>query len=426
MSPIFFNIIQTWFRLIKNKTQQRILIIGSVWPEPDSSAAGSRMLQLIELFQSQEWEVTFASVAADSEFAIDLKKINVEKVRIELNNDSFDSFAKKLNPSIVMFDRFMTEEQFGWRIAENCPDAFRILDTEDLHSLRRGRHDAWKAKREFLPEDLYSDVAKREIASIFRCDLSLIISEYEMKLLKENFKVDESLLHYLPFMLEPIHEYEHPSFSERKNFISIGNFLHEPNWDSVMYLKKEIWPLIRKKLPEAELDIYGAYPSQKVHELHNVKEGFLIKGRAKHLWEVLIKARVLLAPLRFGAGLKGKLIDAMTYGTPNVTTPIGAESMHGDLEWSGMIADSTERYADAAVKLYLDESLWKQSQLNGIKIINTLFQKKEAGEKLIASINKLMLELKSHRIKNFTGAMLMHHTISGTKYMSKWIEEKNK
>ncbi|MCE3281243.1 MAG: glycosyltransferase [Bacteroidetes bacterium] len=403
-----------------------ILIIGSVWPEPDSSAAGSRMLQLIELFQSQEWDVTFASVAADSEFAIDLEKINVKKVRIELNSDSFDSFVKELNPSIVMFDRFMTEEQFGWRVAENCPDALRILDTEDLHSLRRGRHLAWKENRPFSPEDLYSDVAKREIASIYRCDLSLIISEYEMKLLKDNFKIDVSLLHYLPFMLESVHEYEHPSFSQRKNFISIGNFLHEPNWDSVVYLKNEIWPRIRKKLPDVELHVYGAYPSQKVFELNNAKEGFIIKGRTEKLWDVMINSRVLLAPLRFGAGLKGKLIDAMTYGTPNVTTPLGAESMHGDLEWCGLIADNAQDFADSAVKLYSDEKLWKQSQQNGIKIINTLFQKKEAGEKLISNIQKLSHELQSHRMKNFTGAMLMHHTIASTKYMSKWIEEKNK
>jgi glycosyltransferase involved in cell wall biosynthesis len=411
--------------VIKSKTPH-ILIIGSVWPEPGSSAAGTRMLQLIELFQSKQWDITFASVAADSEFAIDLEKINVKKVKIELNSDSFDSFVTELDPSIVMFDRFMTEEQFGWRVAENCPDALRILDTEDLHSLRRGRHLAWKENRKFTSDDLYSDVAKREIASIYRCDLSLIISEYEMKLLKDSFKIDASLLYYLPFMLEPVHEYEHPSFSERKNFISIGNFLHEPNWDSVLYLKNEIWPIIRKKLPDAELHVYGAYPSQKVLELNNAKEGFIIKGRTEKLRDIVINSRILLAPLRFGAGLKGKLIDAMTYGTPNVATPVGAESMHGDLEWSGLIADNAQDFADSAVKLYSDEKLWKQSQLNGIKIINTLFPKKEAGEKLMAIIEKISNELQSHRMKNFIGAMLMHHTISGTKYMSKWIEEKNK
>jgi glycosyltransferase involved in cell wall biosynthesis len=343
-----------------------------------------------------------------------------------LNDESFDHFIKQVQPTAVLFDRFMTEEQFGWRVAEGCPDALRILDTEDLHCLRAGRQKAFKEKREFSFDDLHSDIAKREIASIYRSDISLIISEFEMKLLKEHFKVDDGLLDYLPFMLNPIDSKDWPAFSERKNFVTIGNFLHEPNWNSVQFLKEEIWPMIRKKLPDADLHIYGAYPSQKVNALHNPKEGFYIMGRAESSKKVIESARILLAPLRFGAGLKGKLIEAMQFGTPTVTTEIGAEAMHGKLEWSGMIANRAEEIADAAVKLYTDEQLWKRSQSNGIKIVNELYQKGEPGERFMIRILDLQNGLKKHRANNFTGAMLMHHTISGTKYMSKWIEEKNK
>ena len=92
------------------------------------------------------------------------------------------------------------EEQFGWRVAENCPDALRILDTEDLHCLRKTRHEAMKKQIAFTEERLMaSEITKREIASIYRCDLSLIISRFEMKLLKETFKIQESLLCHLPF-----------------------------------------------------------------------------------------------------------------------------------------------------------------------------------------------------------------------------------
>ena len=92
--------------------QQEILIIGFVWPEPNSSGAGTRMLQLIALFQEQNWNITFASAAADSEFMFDVTTIGVQKVAIAINDSSFDSFVKKLNPSIVLFDRFVVEEQF--------------------------------------------------------------------------------------------------------------------------------------------------------------------------------------------------------------------------------------------------------------------------------------------------------------------------
>lgn len=409
--------------------QQNILIIGTVWPEPNSSAAGSRILQLIHLFLEQNWKITFASVASDSEYAFDVQTLGVEKIKIDLNNKSFDEFVAKLQPSIVIFDRFMIEEQFGWRVAENSPDALRILDTIDLHCLRHARQSALKEKRVFVIEDLFSDTAKREMASILRCDCSLIISDFEMKLLNDYFKIDSDLLHYIPFLLDKIEEKdknEWPTFEERIHFVTIGNFIHEPNWNAVQYLKEELWPLIRKQLPSAELHIYGAYASQKVNELNNVKEGFLIKGRAEDAMQVVRKAKICLAPLRFGAGIKGKLVEAMQCGTPSVTTDVGAEGMHGEYNWNGIIANTPQEIADAAVKLYSDKVLWEKSQKNGIKIINNFYSKETHGAKFIWQILNLQKNLKQHRLKNFIGAMLMHHTISSTKYMSKWIEEKGK
>ena len=409
---------------------QHILIIGTVWPEPNSSAAGSRTMQLIEQFQKLNWKITFACAASDSDFSIDFKDYNIEKITIELNNSSFDEFIKKLQPTIVLFDRFMIEEQFGWRVAENCPAALRILDTIDLHCLRLARQQAFKDKKTFTNNDLLNiDVAKREIASIYRCDLTLMISTYEMDLLKDFFKVSSDMLHYTPFLLNQIKEKEiisWPSFEDRKHFITIGNFLHEPNWNSVLYLKEEIWPLIRKQLSNAELHIYGAYPSPKVTQLHQPKEGFLIKGRAENAHEVMLNAKVCLAPLRFGAGLKGKLIDAMQCGTPSITTSIGAEAMHDNLEWSGVITDNVELFANAAVDLYTNESEWLRAQQQGVKIINQVFEKEKQAKLLTDKIHHLQQNLLQHRQQNFIGAMLMHHTVSGTKYMSRWIEEKNK
>ena len=406
--------------------QLNILIIGKVWPEPGSSAAGSRMMQLIELFQSKGWEITFATATGESEFAEDLEAIRVNTARIEINDSSFDEFIAGLNPDMVLFDRFMTEEQFGWRVAEQCPDAMRALDTEDLHFLRHGRHQALKEGRTFTEEDLFSDYSKREIASIYRCDLSLIISEFEVSLLRDVFGVDESLIHYAPFMLEKAYDSAWSGFEERTGFISIGNFLHEPNWDAVLYLKNTIWPLIRTELPNAEINIYGAYPSQKVNQLNKPSEGFLVKGRAAEVSEVMSQARVCLAPIRFGAGLKGKLIDAMQYGTPSVTTSIGAEGMNGDLSWPGIVEDTPEEFAKAAVRLYREKPDWWRAQKKGVQIINQRYSKRKIGDELIYEINDVKDRLNEHRKGNFVGSMLMHHTNASTKYMAKWIEAKNK
>ncbi|MEO8532539.1 MAG: glycosyltransferase [Flavobacterium sp.] len=409
---------------------KKLLIIGFVWPEPNSSAAGGRMMQLISIFKNNGFEITFASPALDSDFMVDLASFGVEKRAIELNNSSFDDFVIELNPDIVLFDRFMIEEQFGWRVSENCPNAIRLLDTEDLHCLRTARQKAFRENRTFEWDDLLSeDVAKREIASILRCDLSFIISEFEMKLLNNIFKIDPKLLFYLPFLVDEMTEKELnnlPSFENRENFVFIGNFLHEPNWNTVQYLKETVWPLIKKDFPEAVLQVYGAYPSQKVLQLHQPKNGFFIMGRAADANEIVKNARVVLAPIRFGAGLKGKLLEAMQCGTPSVTTEIGAEAMHADLPWNGFITNDIKLFAKQALELYQDENLWKQSQKNGISIVNNCYQKSQFASLLIDEVNKLMLDFENHRLHNFMGSLLQHHTLKSTKYMAKWIEAKNR
>ncbi|OXB03023.1 glycosyltransferase [Flavobacterium oncorhynchi] len=409
---------------------KKLLIIGFVWPEPNSSAAGGRMMQLISVFIANGYQITFASPALDSEYMVDLSEFGVEKKSIELNSSTFDDFIIELNPDVVLFDRFMIEEQFGWRVTENCPNTIRLLDTEDLHCLRTARQKAFKENRVFQLTDLLSEeVAKREIASILRCDFSLMISQFEMDILKDVFKISPSLLFYLPFLVDEMTEeslLRLPSFEDRKHFVFIGNFLHEPNWNTVQYLKESIWPLLKKDFPEAVLEVYGAYPSQKVLQLHQPKNGFFIMGRAVNANEVVKKSRVVLAPIRFGAGLKGKLLEAMQCGTPSVTTTIGAEAMSGVLNWNGFIENDPQEFAKKAIALYQDENLWLQSQKNGIVIINECYQKDNYADELMIKVNSLLMNSDEHRLHNFMGNLLQHHAYRSTMYMSKWIEAKNK
>ena len=324
-----------------------VLIIGYVFPEPNSSAAGTRMLQLIDFFINQNYTVVFATSCKKSTNAFDLESLNVQVVEILLNHSSFDFFVKDLNPEVVLFDRFMTEEQFGWRITENCPDALRILDTEDLHFLRKTRQQSISSSSGSANDFDLNDIAKREIASIYRSDLSLIISEAELKILIDKFKIDCSLLLYLPFMLdlnENPEQKQHSSFSERTDFVSIGNFLHPPNSDVIFYLKNDIWPLIKSQLPQANLHVYGAYDTQAIRSMHNKKDGFLLHGYVEDAFEVVNSSRVLLAPLRFGAGLKGKLILAMQCGTPAAMSTIAAEGMFGSDQPNGIIEDDSSLF----------------------------------------------------------------------------------
>lgn len=409
-----------------NKT---IVIIGFVWPEPGSSAAGRRMMQLITFFKEHEWDVTFASTARKNSYTPNLNELGVHCSSINVNDEGFDHFINEQKPDFVLFDRFMTEEQFGWRVHVNCPEAVRILDTEDLHLLRYAREKNFRDRENRIEKHLLSDVAKREIASIYRCDLSLVISESEMHLLEQFYKISPDLLLYLPYMIDtPTAEdvKSWPDFSDRKGFMTIGNFRHKPNLDSIKYLRNDIWPLIRKSQPDVSMNIYGAYPTQQVKEWHDTNSGFLIHGRVDDSDSVMRQARVCLAPLRFGAGLKGKLIEAMLNGTPSITTSMGAEGIHASLNWPGVIADNPVEFAKAAVEIYSDENAWKRAQKHGITIIQERFSKSKFSRVLLKRLLNIENELILHRQHNFTGAMLMHHSMASTRFMSRWIEEKNR
>jgi glycosyltransferase involved in cell wall biosynthesis len=403
-----------------------VLVIGYVWPEPNSSAAGTHMMSLLLAYKAQNWHVEFATPALRTEHMVNLEDYGITSQSIALNCTSFDDYVTTLNPDIVMFDRFMMEEQFGWRVDKHCPQALKILDTEDLQCLRNARHHALKAQRPFNKSDLHSDIAKREIAAILRCDLSLIISSYEMQLLRDVFNVTPHILHHLPFMVDlntiPVVT---NNYQQRQHFITIGNFRHAPNWDAVLYLQ-QIWPLIRKQLPTAELHIYGSYPPPKATALNNPKTGFLIKGWADNAFGVMEKARVCLAPLRFGAGIKGKLLDAMIMQTPSVTTRIGSEGMHNDLPWPGSIEDSPEAFANAAIALYNSQPEFETAQKYSTHLLKKGYNKQPLSTVLIETINTISNDLTAHREKNFTGQMLKHHTMRSTQYMAQWIAEKNK
>ena len=401
---------------------KELLVIGHTYPEPSTTAAGQRMMQLIDLLEEAGYKVTFASAAEPTDKSVDLKVQNIRIEEVRMNDSSFDDFVKALNPDVVLFDRFMTEEQFGWRVAEVCPHALRLLDTEDLHFLRKARREAHE-RGTAISEGLYSDLTKRELASILRSDMSLIISSAEMNLLKGVFNIPEGLLYEIPLFYKALRDT--PSFDERSHFVTIGNFMHTPKTDSIYYLKESIWPLIREKLPTAQLRIYGAYASKEIQQLHDEAEGFLIKGWAPDVTTIMKSAKVCLAPLRFGAGLKGKVLDALSCGTPVVTTAFGAEGIDKGNGFPGKVAETPQELAKAAIRLYSEENTWKDVQSQALKTIEDNYDRETYSQSFIERIEALRETLQNHRKQHFLGQILQHEFLNSKKFMSKWIETKN-
>lgn len=384
------------------------------------------MLQLINLFIEQGYTVHFGTSALEGPHSVDLASLGVVLDEIKLNDPSFDTYIKSLNPDVVMFDRFVMEEHYGWRIVEHCPQAIRILDTEDLHFLRKARETSIKKHGDLSQTDLFTEAAKRELASIMRCDLSLIISEFEVALLTATFGIPSALLQYLPFMVDDNKIESGKGYEFRSGFMTIGNYHHLPNVNSVLYLKNVIWPRIKSKLPSATLSVYGNYAGQQITQLHNDKEKFLIKGWAPSVEEAMKSARVCLAPLRYGAGLKGKILDAMIHGTPIVTTSIGAEGMYGSFKSQMPVSNDEDQIATMAVELHEDSEKWNTARDVGFEIIDHRFRRSKVQASFIEQLTQLQSRLIHHRKQNFLGQVFQHHTLQATRYMSRWIEEKNR
>jgi glycosyltransferase involved in cell wall biosynthesis len=312
------------------------------------------------------------------------------------------------------------------------------LDTEDLHFLRRARQKALSQEKplsEIFSEifndeiDLSTEDACREIASIYRSDLTLILSDHEMDLLKNRFRVDPELLEIFRFCYREIPKT--PGFDDRSHFVAIGNFRHPPNADGTLWLKTQIWPEIRKKLraqgQKPELHIYGAYPSKEAMNLSSSEQGFIVKGPAADVHETLKHYRVNLAPLRFGAGIKGKISDGWRAGAPVVTTPIGAEGMilQGESpSFGGKITRSASEFADAAALLYTEKMEWTQAQETGYAVLRGLFDHCSNSERLRERLSVLTQNIEKYRDRNFIGKMLRHQSLRSTEYFSRWLELK--
>ena len=408
------------YQLIKK--HKKLLVIGHVWPQPNATAAGEHLVHLMRFFNDLKYQLLFVSAAQPPENYTILQELSIDSTSVEINDDGFNDILKDFNPNIVLFDRFMVEEQFSWRVKKVCPEAIRVLDTEDLHFLRKQRkEEISKRKSDFL-----SDNAKRELACMYRCDLNLMISLKEIDLLTTTYNFPKNLLHYVPLLSEKVNLKATPGFEPRSDFVFVGNFLHEPNWHAAQILKREIWPKLFKKLPKAKLHIYGAYATDKNYQLHSEKERFLVHGYVENINDILQKNRVMIAPLFFGAGQKGKLLKAMQNGLPSVTTSIGAEAMSFDQDWPGIVVDETDKIIDACVNLYSDKVLWKKTQNNITELISKNFSYQKHFKTFQNRIEKLESTISTQRQNNIVGEILWHQSMRSTEFMSRWIMEKNK
>jgi glycosyltransferase involved in cell wall biosynthesis len=192
-------------------------------------------------------------------------------------------------------------------------------------------------------------------------------------------KEDASLnVEVMPNIHEVIHNVK--PFDKRKDIMFIGGFLHQPNEDAVFYFVDEIFPLVKEKIPDMTFYVVGSDPSEKLLKLNS--RDVKVTGYVPDVMPYFEDCRVFISPLRYGAGMKGKIGQSMGYGLPVVTTTIGAEGIGLTQEQNALIADGRQDFAEAVVKLYTDELLWEKLSRESIALIDKNYSKEIIREKL--------------------------------------------
>ena len=299
------------------------LLFTPHWPDL-GSAAGVRTFRLIKALSVWGCRVSVASAARNPCNTVErlaARDHQATFLRLSLNSmRSTRKILEQVAPDVVVFDRFYMEEAFGAHVQDLKPGVLRALDMQDCHALRLARqrvvegggsiidaHNTWPQADD--------PTLVRELSAIHRSDLCLVCSPVEKHWLHKVCGVPAHKLVVAPLLggsrsqAPPDSDVDNMSATHRSGFVSLGTFRHPPNRDGVQFLLKQIWPRVRTELPDAVLHIVGSYPRPADVAQHLPGDGVQFHGHLTDaaLAKLLLRSRVLLAPVRFGAGLKGKV-----------------------------------------------------------------------------------------------------------------------
>jgi len=346
----------------------RVLIIDARTPMPDNDSGSVRMFRLLQILSGLCRHVTFAAETFEylGHYTAALQHLGVE-VLYKPYVDSLERHLEEVAEpyDAVILDRFYVAEKFIDTVRRCAPDAKIILDTVDLHFLRENREIEFAG--DSSTDDNFNRVREAELKIARRCDLTLVVSYAEQELLARDFPE-------LPVaLLSNVHvpQPTAPSFSERNGILFVGGFEHTPNQDAIRYYAQEIEPLLHEQLPGLVLTVIGRAVPSDILALQS--DTVHIIGQVPEIMSYFAEARLSIAPLRFGAGVKGKINSSMSFGVPVVTTGIGAEGIAAVDGEDLLIADDPRAFADAIARAYTDETLWQRLSQRGIENIRQQF-----------------------------------------------------
>ncbi|MEE9345840.1 MAG: glycosyltransferase [Methylococcales bacterium] len=360
---------------------KRVLIYDACIPTPDQDSGSLRMVNLIEILLKLEYHVCFMAenMAHGGSYASALQQTGVECIyhpHVKTPLDYLKDKGKYFDTVIV--SRYYIAEPVMPMIRQYCPKATIVFDTVDLHYLREQR------LAEFENSEVLAEAAEKtrtkELDIIEQADITLVVSSYEKEFLKKEIK-DARVE-----VLSNIHHLHGrgKTYRQRRDIMFVGGYQHPPNVDAVVWFSTEIFPLIRQQL-DIQLHIIGSKATKEVEALHG--HGVSFHGYVEDIEPFVNDCRIAVAPLRYGAGVKGKVNMSMSYGQPVVATSVAAEGMYARDGHDILIADTETEFAQSVIDLYNDSKLWNKLSKNGLKNVEQWFSF-NAAQKAIKTILK--------------------------------------
>lgn len=375
---------------------KRILIIDDYPPLPTRASGCLKMYRTVKEMIKLGYVVTYAHLIGkgmnkdDQKAIIELKYLGVEfiwfgyeewwlirnspevKTKLEQLISSLNLHQRKYDLVYLCF--WWVAKYFIDLLRKELPQIPIIIDSVDIHYMREERQAALEGSKNLLLKA--KETKRMELETYSKADCVTVVSDDEIVELKKQLS---SKAIFLQTNIHDIRETE-VSFDERKDFLFVGSFNHNPNIDACLHLVNDIFPLIKNKIKEVKIFIVGNNPPEIIKNL--ASDDIIVTGWVPEVDCYLDKCRVFVAPLRYGAGVKGKIGESLASGLPVVTTSIGAEGMGIINGEHAFVTDEVSKFAEYAIELYLNKNKWNEFHLNGKKCIETKFSSEATKKRL--------------------------------------------
>jgi glycosyltransferase involved in cell wall biosynthesis len=373
-----------WLQRERTVTR-RALVCDVTTPRPDRDSGSIDTFQYIRMLQRLGYKVVFAphDMRHDGRYTEALQRLGVECLYLPYVRSlraHLDKHGRHYD--LVMLQRVHHASQHIASVRRKCSRARIIFNTVDLHFLREERQAATLQSAQLAQEARRTKAL--EFGVMRQSHATVVISEAERVLLQK--ELPELRIAAIPYVREV--QGSASAFHERRDLVFIGGFLFDPNVDALKYFADEIWPLVRRQLPDVRLLVIGSGVPPEVARIGRIP-GIEILGFVENITPIFNRCRLSIAPLRYGAGIKGKVGTSLSHGVPCVASPIAAEGMGLEHRVNVMLGADAAAFASSIVEAYQDEVLWDELSANGLK----LFEEHYSFARGLERLGKLLADI---------------------------------